>query len=88
MGVINPGIWESRLVVNVHHLCRGLQTVITAVLMVTSGPENTQNKWLLIMVFIHDDYDDIMIMFHDSIGSDISLSGFKWELKHNLIIKS
>ena len=31
-GVINPGIWESRLAVNVHHLYRGLQTVITGVL--------------------------------------------------------
>ena len=71
MGVINPGIWESRLVVNVHHLCRGLQTVITAVLTVTSGPENSQNNWVIIMLFIHDDYDDIMMMFHDSIGSDI-----------------
>ena len=71
MGVINPGIWESRLAVNVHHLCRGLQTVIIAVLTVTSGPENLQSRWLLIMLFIRDDYDDIMMMFHDSIGSDI-----------------
>ena len=64
-------MWESCLTVNVHNLCRGLQTVITAVLTVTSGPENSQNKWLLIMLFIHDDYDDIMMRFHDSIGSDI-----------------
>ena len=71
MGVINPGIWGSRLAVNVHHLCRGLQTVITAMLTVTSGPENSQNKWLLIMMFIHDDYGDIMMMFHDSTGFDI-----------------
>ena len=71
MGVINPGIWGSRLAVNVHHLCRGLQTVITTVLTVTSSLENSQNKWLLIMLFIHDEYDDIMMMFHDSIGSDI-----------------
>ena len=71
MGVINPGIWGSRLTVNVHHLCRGLQTVITVVLTVMSGPENLQNGWLLIMLFIRDDYDDIMMMLHDSIGSDI-----------------
>ena len=50
---------------------RGLQTVITVVLMVMSGLENSQNKWLLIMLFIHDDYDDIMMIFHDSNGSDI-----------------
>jgi hypothetical protein len=55
MGVINPGIWATRLTVKVHNLCRMLKTVITAVLTVTSGPENSQNKWLLIMLFIHDD---------------------------------
>ena len=38
------------------------------------------------MLFIYDDYDDIMMMFHDSIGSDICLCVFKREVKHNLII--
>ena len=53
MGVINLGIWETQLTVNVHNLCRGLQTVIIAVLMITSGPENSQNNWLII-VLIYD----------------------------------
>ena len=53
MGVINPGIWETRLMVNVHNLYRVLQTIITAMLMVTSGPENSQNNWLII-VLIYD----------------------------------
>ena len=59
MGVINPGIWGSRLAVNVHHLYRGYQTVITAVLTVTSGPENSQNNWIL--------DDDLIKLFNDDI---------------------
>ena len=39
------------------------------------------------MLFVHDDYDDIiMMMIHDSTGSDIWLCGLKRELKHNLTI--
>jgi hypothetical protein len=41
-----------------HNLCRVLKTVITAVLTVTSSPENSQNKWLPVMMLIHDDDDD------------------------------
>jgi hypothetical protein len=55
MGVINPGIWVTRLTVKVHNLCKVLKTVITAMLTITSGLENSQNKGLLIMLFIHDD---------------------------------
>ena len=71
MGVINPGIWESRLMVNVHHQCKGLQTVITAVLTVMSGPENSQNNWLLIVVHLWRFYDDNMmqmILIFDHVG--------------------
>jgi hypothetical protein len=51
-----------------HNLCRVLKTVITAVLTVMSGPENSQNKWSLISLFMHDDFDDNMMMFHYSVG--------------------
>jgi hypothetical protein len=45
-----------------HNLCRVLKTVITAVLTVTSGPENSQNKWLLDIWMIYDDDDDEIIL--------------------------
>jgi hypothetical protein len=43
-----------------------LQSVITAVLTVMSGPKNSQNKWLPVMLLIHDD-DDVIMMFNDPI---------------------
>jgi hypothetical protein len=51
------------------HICKVLKTVITAVLTVTSGPENSQNKWMLVMLLTHDDDDDddVIMMFNDSI---------------------
>jgi hypothetical protein len=49
-----------------HNLCRVLKTVITAVLMVMSGSENSQNKWIFVMLITHAD-DDVMMMFNDSI---------------------
>jgi hypothetical protein len=48
-----------------------LKIVITAVLMVTSGLKNSQNKWLLIMLLTHGDDDDVIMMFNDSIDSSI-----------------
>jgi hypothetical protein len=54
-----------------HNLCRVLKTIITVVLIVMSGPKNSQNKWSLVSLFMHDDYDDFMMMFHYSIGSVI-----------------
>jgi hypothetical protein len=71
MGVINSSIGATRLMGNVHNLCRVSKTVITAVLIVMSGPKRSQNKWSLISLFMHDDYDDFMMMFHYSIGSVI-----------------
>jgi hypothetical protein len=41
---------------------QSVKTVITAVLMVTSDPENSQNKWLLDM-WITYDYDDEQFLF-------------------------
>ena len=70
MGVINPAIWGSQLTVNVHNLCRGLQTVITAVLTVTHCCS---------FMMVYDDNMMQMIMISDFVG-------FKWELKHNLIV--
>jgi hypothetical protein len=71
MRVINPGIWTTRLTVKVHNLYRVLKNVITVVLIITSGLKNSQNKWLLIMLLFRMNYDDIMMMFYDSVGSDI-----------------
>jgi hypothetical protein len=62
MGVINPGIWAIDSRVKMHNLCRVLKLFITAVLMVTSGPKNSQNKWLLMMMLFMVNYDDIMMM--------------------------
>ena len=49
--------------------------------MVTSGPENLQNNWIL---------DDVQLrcsmMVYDTLYTDICSYGIKWELKHNLII--
>jgi hypothetical protein len=57
------------------------------VLTVTSGPKNSQNKWLPIMLLIHDDDDDdVIMMFNDSINSSIWSCGLTWDLKHNLIL--
>jgi hypothetical protein len=51
-----------------HNLYRVLKTVITVVLTVTSGPKNSQNKWLVVMLLTHgDDDDDVIMMFNDSI---------------------
>jgi hypothetical protein len=50
--------------VKMHNLCIVLKAVITAVLTVTSDPENSQNKWLLVMLLTHD--DDVIMMFNDS----------------------
>jgi hypothetical protein len=45
-----------------HNLC-SIKTVITAVLMVTSGPKNLENKRMLVMLLTHD--DDVIMMFND-----------------------
>jgi ABC-type cobalamin transport system ATPase subunit len=84
MRVINLGVWETRLTVKVHNLCRLSKNVIIAGHTITSALKNSQNKWLLIMLFLIYDYvgltgatrlmmnyDDIMMMFYDSVGSDI-----------------
>jgi hypothetical protein len=47
-----------------------LKTVITAVLTVTSGLKNSQNKWILVMLLTHDD-DDVIMMFKDLFDSGI-----------------
>jgi hypothetical protein len=62
MGVINPGIWATRLMGKDAQSLQSVKTVITAVLTVTSGPENSQNKWLLMMLLFMVNYDGIMMM--------------------------
>jgi hypothetical protein len=72
MGVINLGIRATRLTGKDAQPLQSVKTVITAVLTVTSGPENSQNKWLPVMLLIHDDdEDDGIMMFNDSINSSI-----------------
>jgi hypothetical protein len=46
---------------------QSVKTVITVVLTVTSGPKNSLNKWLLVMLLTHGDDDDVIMMFNDSI---------------------
>jgi hypothetical protein len=41
---------------------QSVKTVITVVLTVTSGPENSQNKWLLDIWMTYDDDDEIILM--------------------------
>jgi hypothetical protein len=69
-----------------HRLYR-VKTVITVMLTVTSGPKNSRNKWLLIILLVHDDkwwcYNDIQVVLFDS---NIWSCGLIWELKHNLIL--
>jgi hypothetical protein len=43
---------------------QSVKTVITAVLTVTSGSENSQNKWLLDMWMTYDDDDEIIMMIN------------------------
>jgi hypothetical protein len=62
MGVINPSIWATRLTGKDAHPLQSVKTVITVVLTVTSGPENSQNKWLLMMMLFMVNYDGIMMM--------------------------
>jgi hypothetical protein len=49
-----------------HNLYRVFKTVITAVLTVTSGLENSQNKWLLDIWMTYDDDDEIILMLNYS----------------------
>jgi hypothetical protein len=62
MGVINPGIWATRLTSKDAQPLQSVKTVIIAVLTVTSGLENSQNKWLLMMMLFMVNYDGIMMM--------------------------
>jgi hypothetical protein len=41
---------------------QSVKTVITVALMVTSGPENSQNKWLLDTWMTYDDDDEIITL--------------------------
>jgi hypothetical protein len=66
LGVDGPwafGQHDSR--VKMHNLRIVLKTVITAVLTVTSSLKNSQNKWLPVILLIHDDDDDAIMMFND-----------------------
>jgi hypothetical protein len=62
MGVINPGIWATRLTGKDAQPLQSVKTVITVVLTVTSGPENSQNNWLLMMLLFMVNYDGIRMM--------------------------
>jgi Na+/H+ antiporter NhaC len=62
MGVINLGIWATRLTGKDAQPLQSVKTVITVVLTVTSGPENSQNKWSLVKMLFVVNYDGIMMM--------------------------
>jgi hypothetical protein len=62
MGVINLNIWATRLTGKDAQPLQSVKTVITAVLTVTSGLENSQNKWLLMMLLFMVNYDGIVMM--------------------------
>jgi hypothetical protein len=59
-------IWATRLTGKDAQPLQSVKTVITAVLTVTSGPENSQNKWLLNMWMTYDDDDEIILMINFS----------------------
>jgi hypothetical protein len=61
-----PGIWATRLTGKDAQPLQSVKTVKTAVLTVTSGPKNSQNKWLLDMWMTYDDDDEIILMLNDS----------------------
>jgi hypothetical protein len=44
MGVINPGIWATRLMGKDAQPLQSVKTVVTAVLTVMSSSKNSQNK--------------------------------------------
>jgi hypothetical protein len=57
-----PGTWATRLTGKDAQPLQSVKTVITAVLMVRSGSENSQNKWLLGMWMTYDDDDEVIMM--------------------------
>jgi hypothetical protein len=61
-----PGIWATRLTGKDAQPLQSVKTVITAVLTVTSGQENSQNKWLLDMWMTYDDDDEIILILNYS----------------------
>jgi hypothetical protein len=61
MGVINPGIWATRLMSKDAHPLQSVKTIITTVFTVTRGPENSQNNLLLMMLFMVN-YDGITMV--------------------------
>jgi hypothetical protein len=61
-----PGIWVTRLTGKDAQPLQSVRTVITVVLMVTSGLENSQNKWLLDKRMTYNDDDEIMMMINYS----------------------
>jgi hypothetical protein len=67
MGVINPGIWAIRLTGKDAQPLQSVKTVITAVLTVTSGPENLYNNLLLMMLLFMVNYDSYYYYYDDDI---------------------
>jgi hypothetical protein len=61
-----PGIWATRLTGKDAQPLQSVKTVITAMLTVTSGPENSQNKWLLDIWITYDDDNEIILMLNYS----------------------
>jgi hypothetical protein len=62
-----PGIWATRLTGKDAQPLQSVKTVITVVLTVMSGLENSQNKWLLDIWMTYDDDDEIILMLNYSL---------------------
>jgi hypothetical protein len=61
-----PSIWVTRLTGKDAQPLQSVKTVITVVPTVTSGPKNSQNKWLLDIWMTYDDDDEIILMLNYS----------------------
>jgi hypothetical protein len=61
-----PGKWTTRLTGKDAQPLQSVKTVITAVLTVTSGPENSHNKCLLDIWMTYDDDNEIILMVNYS----------------------
>jgi hypothetical protein len=61
-----PGIWATQLTGKDAQPLQSFKTIIIAVLTVTSGSENSQNKLLLYKWLTYDDDDEIIMMINFS----------------------
>jgi hypothetical protein len=61
-----PGIWATPLTGKDAQPLQSVKTIITAMVTITSGPENLQNKWLLDIWMTYDNDYEIILMLNYS----------------------